>query len=502
MPLYSSFKYSTKKYGASTLSALRFGLDVDWNGDGTFDGTSEGSKLTALTIERGRRYYIKNDGSGFEHVDVGKMDCILMNLDGRYDPYNTGSPLYPNVQPGQLTRMRVRTPAGNIYPLLAGTVDDIQAVEGRVKQARLTAQDGVKLLQGNVSVPVQAGIKADDGIAAILEDVAWPVSWGTDIETGADTRSFWWADGSGVDEIAALADAELGSWWVAADGKLTFRNRYSGVAPTATLSAGNFRFGGGKVPNPWEVVRNVVRVFTYPRTEKADVELWRWAEQPLIPAGESRTVFANFTYNSQPAPAESLTTPVAGTDFTANSQQDGSGTALTATFSVAVYSFGTSGKVVITNNGGVDGYATLVKVRGNAIVVDNSSYAESQNSASINLYKRKTFKLDVPWIQDNDVARGIAEYLVAFLAVPRPYVIGKLIDQADLQFNMDIGKVYTVDRSDLGINANYRVAWLRHKNVDRGLTMFETEVLLEPFIDLSDFWIFPATIGVSTVFGF
>ena len=130
---YGTFKYgsaSGHKYGASstgTIDALAWGIDVDWNGDGFFDGVNEGNRAVSIRMFRGRNKQLRPSGEGFEPIRTGSITVELDNYDGRYDGWNSSSPLYPNVEPGKEIRVRVRNLyTGVIYPVFRGVINDIQ----------------------------------------------------------------------------------------------------------------------------------------------------------------------------------------------------------------------------------------------------------------------------------------------------------------------------------------------------------------------------------------
>ncbi|MBI5964943.1 MAG: hypothetical protein HY863_15800 [Chloroflexi bacterium] len=503
MPIYGEFKYGKQKYGATVLDSPRFALEIDWDNNGLFDGSNEARYLHALTVTRGRPYYIKKDGTGFERLNVGKLTGIFNNEDGRFNVENISSPYYPYIPIGKEMRLRVRTPSDQRLAVFAGIVDDLVPDSQLAGKASISADDGVRLLKQESSVAVQTNIRTDEAIPLMLEKIGWPSRWGSDLDIGADVRNYWWLDrGSVLEAIHDLADSELGAVWMGADGKLKFRSRYTSVPVVASLTEADFLLGTIETPRPWEMVRNALRVNVYPTVLETAVEVWKWQEIPFIAAGASRTVFASFTYNGGNVPVESLVAPVATTDYTANSASDGSGTNLTANFSVTVLDqFSGTAKLSIANNGGTGGYPTLTRLRANAITVPNQTFVEAQDNNSILRYQRRTFEMAIRWFQSSAVAQGLTDFMVSFLSTPRLFVKAIIRGNPDLQFGIDLGEAVDLYLPDKGIDGVYRLAWLQHKNIDRGLRVFDTTMLFEPFPDLSgSYWQFPAEVGVTTIF--
>lgn len=489
--------YGSALYGALAPSDLAWGLDIDWDNDGAWSGENDARKLSALTITRGRSFYIRADGKGFETQEAGSLDGLWENNDGRYDPYNTASPLYPNILPGRLFRLRVLTPTGNLYSVMSGTLSDIRPDSARAKRARIKGEDGVRFLRQNVSVAVKENYRTDEAITDMLTAIGWPAAWGSDLDVGIDVRPYWWVDKrTAYNEIYDLVNSELGQFFIAADGKATFRNRNAAESSAAALDGTNFR-EGIEVARPWEVVRNTVRVWVRPRVLVSAVEIWRYQEIPSIAAGATLEIWADFTYNNNSVPAKTVTTPAATTDYTANSQSDGLGTDLTADISITMTIFGKSAKLEIANNGASTAYLTLMKLRGDVIDSPNATYQEARSGSDVN----QTFELDLPWIQSTTVAVGFAEYLLLYLS-GRAFINVKLINQPDTQFGVDLNALVDVDIPDLGIYGTYRVAWLKHTWLNRTGFHVETQWLLEPYISLSGtYWTFPATVGTTTIYG-
>lgn len=490
--------YGSATYGALAPERLAWGLDIDWDGDNQWSGNNDAWKLSALSIERGRKYYIRADGQGFETQETGKLEGILENDDGRYDPWNADSPLYPNVQPGRFFRLRVRTPAGNLYPVMAGMFSNIQPDSSGGKQARLSGEDGMRFLRQSVSVAVQTNYRTDQAIDDMLDAISWPATWGRDLDIGVDVKPYWWVDKrSAYMEIYDLVNSELGQFHLAADGKAIFMNRNAAESISASLTGVDV-LEGVEVAQPWEVVRNTVRVWVYPRVLVSAVEIWRYQEIPSIAAGASLEIWADFKYNNNSVPALIVTTPAATTDYTGNSQSDGLGTDLTANLSVAITKFSKSAKLIITNNGGTTAYLTLMKLRGNVIDSPNATYQEK----TVGVIRNQTFELNLPWIQETSLAVGFVDYLLLYMS-GRSFVRVKMIGVPETQFSVDLNALVDLDIPDLGIYGTFRVAWLKHTWSDRIGHLVVTEWLLEPHVSLAGtYWTFPATIGMTTIYGF
>jgi hypothetical protein len=511
-PLY---KYGNvnRLYGAGVEdSNLHWIIEVDWNGDGSYDGSNENEYARDMKIVRGRRSYIKvgSDGKadGFEPVRVGYGSVILDNSDGRYDPYNSSSPLYPNVLPGRFIRIR-QFYSGTTYPVFHGKIKNIIPFNtSQDQRVRIEFEDGLRLLQAfDSSIAIEQNLDIDDAIGMVLDEASWPTLYGRNIEDASDVLSYWWANDKAVTEIQRLTDAELGTFFVAADGNATFYSRHHSATAALTLDSGNF-LKEIEQPQPWEVVRNIVRVIAHPRVLRATSDLWTIQDKPLLAAGDSLTVWATYQYNNNTVPAINVIEPVATTDYTANTQEDGGGVNLTASFSITTFTdFGQTAKIVIRNNhGSLAGYITLLKVRGDAVDAPDPSLLIQEDTASQALYDKQVLTLDNIWLQSTSLADDFSRWLISFMSEPQAFLTVQVESRPDIQFSADLFDIINVTISKLSIARNFKVGGMEMQWTSESGQSCITTWFLEPFADTSGFWIFDSitgnvTMGVNTVFG-
>jgi hypothetical protein len=503
MARFGEFKFGAKKFGAETSPlSLTWGLEVDWDGDGGFGGANDAAKMFRIEIERGRQFFLANSGAGFEPVMAGKLTVELFDTERKYDPYNIGSPYYGMLVPGRKFRLRVRRESdGVILDVMAGEIDDIRPSYGAdVRTVELSGVDSTRYLKNvHISSAVNTLIRYDNAIIQCLQ-AAGITTYSVD-NTVSDTMQYWWSSGNSVfDEIMSLVDAALGLFYISSNGTPTYLSRLPGDAPVATLTDTDIK-RGIKVLSPWEVIRNIVRVYARSRQTALAVELWRLSDIPQIPAGESRTIWAKYSYNNADVASTAVTTPVATTDYTANTASDGSGSDLTANFSVVMTAFASSAKLVVTNNSGSAGYVTLLKMRGDAIVVDRYTFAEERDQASIDIYREKEMVIESDWLQDVNTAIEQSNILLTRLQNARQFPRIWLLDQPSLQF-VDVFNLVSANFARDAITGEMRVGYIRHRSVSRACDKIETELHLEPNMtgNISGTWIFPAVFGVTTIF--
>ena len=83
MARYSTFTYNGDKYGASAVTEtgdVTWILQVDWDGDGSFDGTNEAGRLIDVKIKRGNEYYLSPRGRGIAPMKGGTGTLTLDQL--------------------------------------------------------------------------------------------------------------------------------------------------------------------------------------------------------------------------------------------------------------------------------------------------------------------------------------------------------------------------------------------------------------------------------------
>jgi len=485
MTLFGKKKFGTFKFGATVLSNPRYGLEVDWGGAALFDGSNEGGNLQDLTIERGRKYTISAEGDSFEAEDTGRISAVLLDEDGRYNPYNTSSPLFGMLTGGKYFRARVRTMSDAIYPLMAGKLDEpISYTERGMGMARLQGSDGWGFLRdqsNSVTVPLQEDVYAEQAIQKVLDAAGWPSLWGSDMNEGVDLRSYFWVDArSPAQVIHELAHNELGNVCMAGDGKLKFRSRTS--LESEMIMIEDHDVMNVQKMTPAEVIRNVINVQSAPRTEQSTAVVWEIPGRLEVLAGETiDDVFAEFTYGNETVPVKNPITPVMTTDFDATQNEDGTGTPYTANFTVSLYAFSTRGQLTIKNSGGTAAWI-YVRVRGTPITKANSVSFGYRDETSIKQFGPRPFTLSID--QNVNVARQYRDLLGFYLTAAKNYLIVDLMPEPDIQFSADLGQIVFANLSNYEINQEYRLIRIAHKFNDKAGIVMMTRWWLEPYVRL------------------
>lgn len=496
-------KYAEFKYGVTTETTLLWSMEIDWDDDDVFDGYNEAAYAYDFHSSRGRDYYIRPKADGFERMPIGEAVIRLYNDTGRYDPFNAAGDLYGNLEAGKKVQIKVKNgTAGTNYPVFCGILDEIIPY-GRRGTVDLIIKGCWNFLQeADARAAIQEDITADDAIGAILDYVAWPTIWGRALDVGPDNIDYWWSPKKKAKgEIESLSEAGMGFVFVARDGKLTYYSRHRDVAPVMTLTEDEL-LKDISIPNPGTFTRNIVGIQAYPKIPQALQVVWTLNEVPYLGDGESYEVWARYTYDGNEVPAIDVVTPLGSTDYTADTVEGGGGVDLTADFDVVFTDFGETAKIVMTNNSGSAGYLNLLQIRGKP--VESPDVAEKVGTGAGYLTNPKAFNLDLPWLQDTNVADDLATFLAGFMLANPIFPKGFVEDRPTIQFDLELFDQVTLDLNTWGIDDTFQLSKINHKWLDKSGQLVRTEFKFEPTYDVGggEFWRLGVDLlGVGTILG-
>lgn len=351
---------------------------IDWDNNGDFDDPDDDVTAYALyPFRTGRGRASVND-----EFAAGTGSFRLDNRDGRFSPFNSASPLYPNVLPGRPVKIEAIYNL-TTYPLFRGRCTPVaqsaKADDPYVEFEMVDAFEELRL--GLTNTPLAVSERVDRVIESVLDNIEWPLDL-RELDVAASRLAFFTNHNRlPLNAIQLAAKHELGGrLFVGKDGKLVFKNRYAAgeADPVATL-AGTFDEVDPQVRQ--EDLVDYVRL-TYPRfaLDSSVSDIFTLSLPLPVPA--NTTIEVEFEVNLQSAVgATNYVSPlVAGTDFEANSQADGSGTSKNAQVSIelappfntgfliaAADTNSDGGTLLITNSDSSTVYLTTLKVRGKAL---------------------------------------------------------------------------------------------------------------------------------------
>jgi hypothetical protein len=277
---------------------------------------------------------------------------------------------------------------GTTYYKFSGTLVDVQPDAGKIRQGVVcTAVDWMdEAARAKIkNIPIQTNKRADELITTLVEDAVKVQPKATSFATGQSTFATALDNLSDAQTsvLTALNDAvqsELGYLYIKGDttqgGTLTFEDRHARPKKGAASATFDNTMGALEVMRGREDIINRVYVVVHPRTTDTSTsvlyELTTTGEQPSIPAGNTITIncpFKEATINAYRVAAESLVTPVSGTDWIANTAADGSGSNITSDVSITVSNTAANSAelTIINNHASSTAYLTTLQIRGTAV---------------------------------------------------------------------------------------------------------------------------------------
>lgn len=537
MARYGKFRYGEQKYGPSPADALlRWSVIVAWDGGYTgenealratgitvrrgrqsmltwsaeikWDGSSfvdEAGKVASMQARRGRQSLLNSGGTGFAHYEPGEAVIVLDNEDGRYDPWNVASPLYPDVRPGKFVRIAV-TYSGTTYEIMRGVIYDIQPMGN--DKARLVVRDGLQLLKDTT---LEEGLYQDERVSGvfpaglsyeIMRDTSWNTTeWPLLLYNSVKSLDYWWStvdNKSALTLLEELEDVEFGQFFHSRDGRAKFYARNQALTPTVITQDQILR--DIVFPQPWEVIRNRVRVNAYTKVlDPVNAILWELQDITSIGAGETLTFTATFRYDQwQPCGASVIF------NHTVNTKADGTGANITADVNLTYGEIGNGVTLTLENTGASDGYITLLKATGDAIYPPYVTTRILENTTSQADYGIRSFTLDNYWIESSEDARSYAYFVLTKLSDPLMYPTIQIEARPTVQFPLDLADLITLQVPAKGIDQTFRVGYIEHTWLRENGQAVRTKVKLEPYLDMATgFWALGTSeLGVDTTLGF
>lgn len=505
-------------------------LLVDWNNDGDYGDAGEdvSSRIEGtMSLERGRDFASQLTGK----TTAAIFRAVLDNRSGDYSSFNSASPLFGNLLPGRKVRLQV---GPNIFPLTF-PVDFSGAILWTGYLHKITPvvdMDGASvalleavgplgfLNQRKVELAMQSSILSGAAIDALLDAVGWSATLRT-IDTGKTTLTrFWVNEQLTFGALRLVEDTESGFLSESRDGKIVFEDRHHRLKAPHITSQATFTDADAATlgyedrpaqQDPLAQIYNIMEAQVRLYTVGSLAVLWTHPEiganSPMIGKGSaSRDFWANCP---NPASATNImgvdawTTPVATTDFLANSAADGSGTNLTASITIAVTKFGNKMKITLTNtHATLDAYITFLQARGTPVQASDPVGVRFEDAASKTLYGERTWPHPGKFIPTTAEAEDWARFHLSIYKDPvRVLSItvpgNRNLSQLEQVLTRNIGDRITVVNDNLGINDDFFIEAEHHK-MDKG-GKHSVRYDLSEAEQFSDWWILGTSkLGLTT----
>lgn len=403
------------------------------------------SRTLEVSCSRGRDYASQLTGKSIS----GVLRATLNNESGDYSSFNTGSPIAGNIVPGRKVQIQSGTGSFpytfplifNDNPVWTGYLQSLKPYPSAIgiNTVELVAIGSLGYLnQRETEVAMKTTIATGAEITEILDKATWSASART-LDTGQTTMDRFWQDK--VKTLTALRkveETESGFLTESAAGYIVFEDRHHRMkSPHLTSQATYTDAPGGAIgyirigqEDPLQQIFNIFEAEVKTYTAGSSATLWTCpesgADSPMIPAGGSKTFWASYPNTDSATNAlavDAWTTPVASTDFVANTAADGSGTNITASVTITETKFSNAMKMVVTNGASQHAYLTTFQARGTPLTVSDPVKVRVENSTSKTAYGERTYPHPGEFIPDSGEAQDWCDFNMAVFKDPQPVLL-------------------------------------------------------------------------------
>lgn len=498
------------------MTTATYAFEVQWDG---VSWTDETVYLLSCEWRRGRDYASQLTG----RASAGSLVAQLRNPDGRFASLNAASPLTGNVLPARKVRMRSTAPTA--ATLWQGFLDELkpQPSAGSAPTALLRAFGPLGwIARRQAATAVFTALTTGTAVEKVLDDAGWPVADRT-LDTGQITMNRWAADGEGaLVHLREVEETEFGFVSESRDGKIVFedvhhRLKTPHTTPQATFSdaaAAALPYQSLEQLDPWREIFNRFEADVTLFGVQALATLWSLTgEVPSIEPGVTRDFYARFPSPDSATQADHVdawTTPVATTDYVANSASDGSGTNLTASITVVVVKAARSMKISLANAASVTAYITLLQARGTPAYRNDPIGVAVEDSASQAKYGKRTFPLGGKFYPSTAKALSYAQFGVSrykdplavlsitFVANERAALMTEALTRGVSDRITVIANNTAAQGAQLGINRDFWIEAEHHRVEQGGLRHTVRYDLSDANLEGGMWVLGVSTLGVTT----
>jgi len=441
-------------------------LEIDWDNDGLFanpysDVTGD---LLEIRWDRGRDHILGK-------AITSTCSFSLKNMDDKYSPPNSTGPLYNKLKPFRQVKLTATFQAVT-YSLWRGYIISIEPLpKATERRAEFTCADAFCVFRlAEANTDLLRDLTTGAIIGKLLDEISWPSEL-RELDDGQDTVPFaWFYRRNLLASIQEVEESERGFFYINKKGKATFEDRHHRIKPPHTSSV--LTISDTMVDMVYSLddslIFNEVIVAANPRVETAEIDIWKREATVRIEAGATETIWANFVdpETGRSEPASSVITPVAYTDYEANSEEDGTGDDLTLDITVAFTAFAKSAKLEITNNASVTAYITYLRIRGRLIRTFYKITRKAEDSSSQAEFQKRTLDIDLAWQQKPQVAKDYADFMLSQLKQPVGNVKITLTNSTNSLLTSilerEISDRITVNETKTGLSADYYIGRMIH----------------------------------------
>lgn len=447
------------------MPAITSKIEVELSGVGNGWTEITADVLSPIRIQ----YGIQGGGPTDRVASTGTMTLRLnnsaQNSAGDRGRYSTIGGV-PGWAVGIRLRAQFRDPAtATWYVRFVGSISTITPIAGlyNSRQVLVVASDWIdEAARGTIAgLSTQINKRSDEIITLLVGNLP-RAPYETAIGTGLDTYPYALDTARDdrpnpvLQEIARVTASEMGFFYQAGDGTVTFEPRYARSNRPVSLTL-NDSMSGLEISSDRNNLLSRVQTIIHPRTVDTSTQvLYRLQNIPQIADGETLLLVGGYTDPSSRAQrvgGTSMVSPVATTDYTANSAADGSGTDYTGSITVTATYGSNAARYSITNNAGAAVYLTKLQARGIGIYDYEQTVAEAEDVPLSAEFGEQVQVVDMPYQSSVAIGQELASYLLALYG-PRQsssFILG-IVGRCEL------GETTTFPYANYGVVGSVRVS--------------------------------------------
>lgn len=344
-------------------------------------------------------------------VALAMADIKLENHDNYFTPH-AGSIIEDFILPYRPTKLYMGF-GSEAVPLFVGLTDKMPTVDEKGKTASFHLIDFMhSLFNRPLDRTVILENVSTDAALEELMDVAGILPTQFDFDIGFNIIDFVYFEKGTTfgDAVKQLMEAEMGRFYMNEVGVIRFKNRQNyDSTPVAYFDKSNVLDIKTKTQDD---IVNVVEIRAKVRQVQAKQKYWELQQAFSIPANSSVEVWADFddpvTTVDDPVYISGATTSL----YTANTQEDGTGTAVSSNIAVSTTKFAKSFLMQFTNTNAYSVYITTLELFATPAKVVKEIYVREQDDASVAEYDERPMVIENNFINNEGDAFSKAKIIL------------------------------------------------------------------------------------------
>ena len=428
-------------------------LEIDFGNDGTFghaaaDVTDDLVRYSLRTT-RGRTLQSRRKAT------AGRLEAKLWNLNAKYDPINSSSPIYER----DLTGVRVRVKLDGVT-VWGGILDRPRYRQRPVPQVDIIALGTLSTLRQSVSVAGQESLT----IGAIAKLVGDAIGLITTHLTGGKLLDRWKGaeDQDALTVLQDLEETEEGFLFERLDGELALDAEDARSTGDSAISALTLRdqneaatdvplLRGSGLDWGYRQIANVVIVPVETLEEEAEAIVWRVPHDLDLTAGTTRSILISYPTANSPANVRGVASwiePVSGTDYTPITGLSVTGAVVGDRYRLTLENTSLATITVAKN---------VISVRAVALVAGDLIWVEAKDDDSIMTFGEREYARPSPLFTSIGAAQEYADGIVRRQRSPHGWLVARwpAYYAAAQARSLDLSRRITVER--LGETLDYYI---------------------------------------------